>query len=127
MVASPWRLMALSRFLAQQAQLGELGSHAGATDVEVAGGGGDALELSPDGAQDGVLERRLGTASPAGASPGGQGSRSCSVVDLAGVAEGLQAPADGGGGGAELLGDGAQGGRTAASPAFPPGEQLSRI
>jgi hypothetical protein len=101
MVASPWRLRAPSLFLlSQQAQLGEPGSDAGAADLQVAGGGGDVQVLVPDGSEGGVFEGIAGTASPAVASSRGEGSGSGSVVDLAGVAEGLQAPADGGDGGA---------------------------
>jgi hypothetical protein len=87
-------------FRVEEAQLGEPGSDAGAADVKVAGGGGDARALFPEGSQGGVFEGVPGTASAAVASAGGEGSGSGSVVDLAGVAEGLQAPADGGDGGA---------------------------
>jgi hypothetical protein len=99
---------------------------AGATDVQVAGDGGDARGLAPGGDEVGVFEGTRGSAAAAEASRGDLASP-CLVVELAGGAEGTEVLADRACRNAELGGDLALGERTAAAPAFPVCQQLHGI
>lgn len=105
--------------------------------MESAGNGGEAwlgaspaglLELQQPGSGQGVIfERVCGPAAPWQAAAGCECPGAGAVVDLAGCTEVAEALACCGFRDAELAGQLSQRQRAAASPAFPPSQQLQRV